>query len=285
MQTPTRGCHRLRVCSPASHAARLAACPRSARRARAPPPLPPLALCARRRLLPRCPSASAAAAPAPLELPGPVVVIDNYDSFTYNLVQYLYDAGVPASRLTVLRNDEATCAEIAALRPAGILISPGPGAPEESGVCLEACLSLGPRFPLLGVCMGHQCIGQAFGGRVVRVPTGLMHGKASAVSWADDAPGSVLLGMPSPFQAARYHSLCVSRDGLPADLAVTAWVEDGTVMGLRSRRWPWVQGIQFHPESVLTSGGSRITANWAQGLAAAAAEAGRSAAEVAGGAR
>ena len=217
-------------------------------------------------------AASAGCAPSPsqpLSLPGPVVVIDNYDSFTYNLVQYLYDAGVPPSQLLVLKNDEAAASvdAISALRPAGVLISPGPGTPEESGVCLDACLHLGPRFPLFGVCMGHQCIGQAFGGRVVRAPTGLMHGKSSPVVWDDALEGSVLEGMASPFSAARYHSLVVDRSGLPACLRVTAWVDDGTIMGLRHIEFPWIQGVQFHPESIITAGGARIVTNWARGLA------------------
>jgi len=203
-------------------------------------------------------------------------------SFTYNLVQYLWDEGAD---LAVFKNDEKSVAEIAALRPRGVLISPGPGAPEESGISLQACAELGPRFPLLGVCMGHQCIGQVFGGKVVRAPTGLMHGKSSPV-FHDPAsdPGGLLQGLSrraarpasffpshprtrSPFLAARYHSLAVSRDGFPEEqLRVTAWVEDGTIMALRHRQFPWIQGVQFHPESIITENGRTIVRNWLSSL-------------------
>ena len=194
-----------------------------------------------------------------------MVVIDNYDSFTYNLVQYLWDEG---AELVVFRNDEKTCAEIAALRPRGILISPGPGAPEESGIALQVCAELGPRFPLFGVCMGHQCIGQAFGGRVVRSPTGLMHGKQSPVFHDPDDVGGLLQGLSSPFRAARYHSLAIARDAsFPEDaLKVTAWVEDGTIMAVRHRQFPWIQGVQFHPESIITENGRLIIRNWLNSL-------------------
>lgn len=195
---------------------------------------------------------------------GPVVVIDNYDSFTYNLVQYLWDEG---TELVVFKNDEKSVAEIAALNPRGVLISPGPGAPEESGIALEACSVLGPQFPLFGVCMGHQCIGQAFGGRVVRVPTGLMHGKQSPVFHDPSDAGGLLQGLASPFMAARYHSLCIDRAGFPEEeLKVTAWVQDGTVMAVRHRKYPWIQGVQFHPESIITDNGKLIIRNWLASL-------------------
>ena len=195
---------------------------------------------------------------------GAVVVIDNYDSFTYNLVQYLWDEGTD---LVVFKNDERSVAQIAAMKPRGVLISPGPGAPEESGIALEACRVLGPQFPLFGVCMGHQCIGQAFGGRVVRVPTGLMHGKQSPVFHDPEDAGGLLQGLPSPFNAARYHSLCIDRAGFPEEeLKVTAWVEDGTIMAVRHRKYPWIQGVQFHPESIITDNGKLIIRNWLNSL-------------------
>ena len=193
-----------------------------------------------------------------------MVVIDNYDSFTYNLVQYLWDEG---THLVVFKNDEKTVEEIAALNPRGILISPGPGAPEDSGIALQACAELGPRFPLFGVCMGHQCIGQTFGGRVVRAPTGLMHGKQSPVFHDSEDHGGLLEGMTSPFMAARYHSLAVAREGFPeGELKITAWVEDGTIMAVRHRKYPWIQGVQFHPESIITDNGRLIIRNWLRSL-------------------
>lgn len=193
-----------------------------------------------------------------------MVVIDNYDSFTYNLVQYLWDEG---THLVVFKNDEKTVEEIAALNPRGILISPGPGAPEDSGIALQACAELGPRFPLFGVCMGHQCIGQTFGGRVVRAPTGLMHGKQSPVFHDTDDHGGLLEGMASPFMAARYHSLAIAREGFPdGELKITAWVEDGTIMAVRHRKYPWIQGVQFHPESIITDNGRLIIRNWLRSL-------------------
>lgn len=193
-----------------------------------------------------------------------MVVIDNYDSFTYNLVQYLWDEG---THLVVFKNDEKTVEEIAALNPRGILISPGPGAPEDSGIALQACAELGPRFPLFGVCMGHQCIGQTFGGRVVRAPTGLMHGKQSPVFHDTDDHGGLLEGMASPFMAARYHSLAIAREGFPdGELKITAWVEDGTIMAVRHRKYPWIQGVQFHPESIITDNGRLVIRNWLRSL-------------------
>uniref|UniRef100_A0A383W6D7 anthranilate synthase n=1 Tax=Tetradesmus obliquus TaxID=3088 RepID=A0A383W6D7_TETOB len=187
---------------------------------------------------------------------GPIVVIDNYDSFTYNLVQYLGDLGAD---FLVLKNDEKTVDEIRALNPAGILVSPGPGKPTDSGISLQAVRELGPDFPLFGVCMGHQCIGEAFGGDVVRAPCGVMHGKTSPVFHTDKG---VLQGLENPFQAARYHSLVISQTACPEDLEITAWTEDGTIMAVQHKKYPHIQGVQFHPESIITQNGKRIVANF-----------------------
>jgi len=162
------------------------------------------------------------------------------------------------------------------MNPAGVLVSPGPGAPEESGISLEAVAKLGPRFPLFGVCMGHQCIGKAFGGNVVRAPGGVMHGKTSAVTHAGVG---LLEGLPSPFLAARYHSLVIEADSCPDCLEVTARTqEDGVIMAVRHRDFPWVQGVQFHPESIITDGGMAIVKNFVDSLEAGAT-AGAAAAE------
>lgn len=191
---------------------------------------------------------------------GKVVLIDNYDSFTYNLSQYL---GTLGCEHDVYKNDELTIAELDALNARGILVSPGPGAPDEAGISLAVCAELGPRTPVFGVCMGHQCIGQAFGGKVIRAPLGLMHGKSSPVQHTD---AGVLEGMPQPFKAARYHSLVIERESCPECLEVTAWTEDGTIMGVRHRAYPHVQGVQFHPESIITDTGLRICENWVSSL-------------------
>jgi anthranilate synthase/aminodeoxychorismate synthase-like glutamine amidotransferase len=180
-----------------------------------------------------------------------VLLIDNYDSFTFNLAQYLGELGAPP---IVRRNDQITLDEIAELRPDRIVISPGPGRPEDAGVTVDVIRRFGPTVPLLGVCLGHQAIGLAYGGRVVRAPV-LMHGKTSTVE--HDGRG-VFKGMRAPFAAARYHSLAVSADGWPDALEIAARAaEDGTVMALRHRAHP-VHGVQFHPESVLTGEGRRI---------------------------
>ena len=184
-----------------------------------------------------------------------ILVIDNYDSFTYNLVQYLGELG---AEVRVLRNDAVTVDEVAAARPLRIVISPGPGRPEDAGVTMSVIKRFGESTPILGVCLGHQAIGAAFGGDVVRagVP---MHGKTSTIE--HDGKG-VFRGIPGPFVAARYHSLVVSEKTLPADLEVTARTrEDSTVMGLRHRRLP-VHGVQFHPESILTGEGKTILRNF-----------------------
>lgn len=183
-----------------------------------------------------------------------VVVIDNYDSFTYNLVQYLGELGAEP---LVHRNDMVTVEEVEALQPAAILISPGPGRPDDAGVSNAVIERLGPRIPIFGVCLGHQCIGQVFGGRVVRAAQ-VMHGKTS---WIRHTGTGVMAGLDNPFEATRYHSLVVERDTLPAVLEVTAETEDGVVMGLRHRQHP-IEGVQFHPESILTSAGKDLLANF-----------------------
>ena len=185
-----------------------------------------------------------------------VLVIDNYDSFTYNLVQYLGELG---EQVLVRRNDEITLAEIAPLDPVAVVLSPGPGTPAEAGICKELLVQLGPTLPVLGVCLGHQCLGEAFGGTVRRASQ-VMHGKVSRVTHAEQ---SVFRGIPSPFAATRYHSLVVDREHLPADLEVTAWTDDGTVMGLRHRQYP-LAGVQFHPEAILTEHGHALLANFLQ---------------------
>jgi anthranilate synthase/aminodeoxychorismate synthase-like glutamine amidotransferase len=184
-----------------------------------------------------------------------VLVIDNYDSFTYNLVQYLGELG---ATVTVRRNDETTINEITAMAPERILISPGPGRPEQAGITLDVIREFGQRLPMLGVCLGHQAMGMACGGQVVRAPLP-MHGKTSTVE--HDGRG-VFVGITAPFQASRYHSLVVAGDGWPQTLEVTARSqEDGLVMGLRHRTWP-MHGVQFHPESILTNEGRRILRNF-----------------------
>ena len=184
-----------------------------------------------------------------------VVVVDNYDSFTYNLVQYLGELG---ATMTVVRNDEATVDQIAALHPEAIVISPGPGRPEDAGITMDVIRELGERIPVLGVCLGHQAIGAVFGGSVVRAATP-MHGKTSTIE--HDGRG-VFSGITGPFVASRYHSLVVSEEGLPSELEVTARTrEDNEIMGLRHRTWP-VYGVQFHPESILTGEGHHILRNF-----------------------
>jgi anthranilate synthase/aminodeoxychorismate synthase-like glutamine amidotransferase len=187
-----------------------------------------------------------------------IVVVDNYDSFTYNLVQYLGELG---ATVTVVRNDEATVEQIAALQPQGIVISPGPGRPEDAGITMSVIRELGERIPVLGVCLGHQAIGAVFGGSVVRAATP-MHGKTSTI---EHVGRGVFTGLAGPFLASRYHSLIVADAGLPPELEVTARTsEDGSIMGLRHRTWP-VHGVQFHPESILTGEGRRILRNFLDG--------------------
>jgi anthranilate synthase/aminodeoxychorismate synthase-like glutamine amidotransferase len=184
-----------------------------------------------------------------------ILVIDNYDSFTYNLVQYLGELG---TQPLVRRNNEITLDEIAELRPERIVISPGPGRPEQAGITLDVVKRFGPTIPLLGVCLGHQAIGMAFGGSVVRA-IAPMHGKTSRIS--HDGRG-VFAGIASPFTVARYHSLVVAKPGLPPELEIAAETEDdGTVMALRHREFP-IHGVQFHPESILTREGSHLLRNF-----------------------
>jgi anthranilate synthase component II len=198
----------------------------------------------------------------------PIVVIDNYDSFTYNLVQYLGEISreLPTSDklgdLQVYRNDRITLAEIKALDPAGIVISPGPGRPEDAGVSLDLIAQLGPTYPILGVCLGHQSIGQIYGGDVIRAPE-LMHGKTSPVHHNNTG---VFNGLEDPFVATRYHSLIVDRDTCPDCLEITAWLADGTIMGLRHREYRHIQGVQFHPESILTVQGKQLLKNFLESL-------------------
>jgi anthranilate synthase/aminodeoxychorismate synthase-like glutamine amidotransferase len=183
-----------------------------------------------------------------------LLLIDNYDSFTYNLYQYLAELGTD---VLVRRNDKITLEEAAALGPDRIVISPGPGAPHEAGVSSAIVERLGPSVPTLGVCLGHQCIGQVFGGRVVRAPEPV-HGKTAAIYHRGEG---VLAGLPSPFTATRYHSLIVERASLPDALEVTAETTDGLIMGLRHRLYP-IEGVQFHPESVLTTAGKGLLRNF-----------------------
>jgi anthranilate synthase/aminodeoxychorismate synthase-like glutamine amidotransferase len=183
-----------------------------------------------------------------------ILVIDNYDSFTYNLVQYLGELG---ARLEVVRNDVLDLPAVIAMNPERVVVSPGPGNPDQAGLSLEVIRRLGPTVPLLGVCLGHQAIGQAFGATIVRAKT-QMHGKTSAIR--HDGRG-VFAGLSNPLVATRYHSLAVLRETVPDDLEITATTEDGEIMGLRHRRYP-VEGVQFHPESILTVEGKQLLKNF-----------------------
>ena len=190
-----------------------------------------------------------------------IIVIDNYDSFTYNLVQYLGELGAElpvAKEVQVYRNDQITLAEIRSLQPAAVVISPGPGRPEDAGISLKLIAELGPSLPILGVCLGHQSIGQVFGGKIVSAPV-LMHGKTSQVQHSGVG---VFQGMESPLTATRYHSLVIEKQSCPEVLEITAWVEDGTIMGVRHREYPHIEGVQFHPESVLTTSGKQLLRNF-----------------------
>ena len=183
-----------------------------------------------------------------------LLMIDNYDSFTYNLVQYLGELG---QEVRVVRNDENSVEEIEAMRPERIVLSPGPCTPNEAGVSLDVIRKLGGRIPILGVCLGHQEIGQAFGGRIVHART-LMHGKVSSIHHLGQG---VFRGLPTPFEATRYHSLAIERASCPQELEVTAWTEDGEIMGVRHRSLP-IEGVQFHPESILTQHGHALLRNF-----------------------
>ncbi len=183
-----------------------------------------------------------------------VLLIDNYDSFTFNIYQYIEEAG---ARCRVVRNDELGVEEIKRMNPGRIVISPGPGTPDESGVSLAVLKQLSPRIPTLGVCLGHQAIGQVYGGRVIRARK-LMHGKVSPVK--HNGKG-LYAGLPTPFNATRYHSLIVERSSLPSCLQITCETLDGVIMGLKHRSLP-IHGVQFHPESIMTEGGKRLIANF-----------------------
>jgi anthranilate synthase component 2 len=186
-----------------------------------------------------------------------LLMIDNYDSFTYNLVQYLGELG---EDVKVVRNDEMSVDEIEALAPGRIVLSPGPCTPNEAGVSLDLVTRFAGRVPILGVCLGHQAIGQAFGGKIVHAKT-LMHGKVSRIHHRGEG---VFAGLPTPYDATRYHSLAIERESCPDVLEVTAWTEDGEIMGVRHRTLP-IEGVQFHPESILTQHGHALLSNFLKG--------------------
>jgi anthranilate synthase component II len=183
-----------------------------------------------------------------------LLLIDNYDSFTYNLVHYLGELGAACH---VVRNDKITAAEAIRRKPKGIVLSPGPCTPNEAGICLELIEQAGPKIPILGVCLGHQAIGQVYGGKVVRAPV-LMHGKLSKIT---NTGKGVFQGLPRSFEVTRYHSLIVAREGLPSSLTVTAKTADGLIMGLQHKTHP-VHGVQFHPESIASEHGHALLANF-----------------------
>jgi len=185
-----------------------------------------------------------------------LLMIDNYDSFTYNLVQYLGELG---EEVLVRRNDEVTLEEVDAMKPDRIVVSPGPCTPNEAGISVPLIERLGGHYPVLGVCLGHQSIGQAFGGRIVHARE-VMHGKVSTISHNGEG---VFKGLPNPFQATRYHSLVIDRESLPDCLEVTAWTDDGEIMGVRHKTLP-IEGVQFHPESILTEHGHDLLRNFLQ---------------------
>ena len=195
-----------------------------------------------------------------------IIVIDNYDSFTYNLVQYLGELGTEfpvAAEIQVYRNDKISLEEIGKSGAAGVVISPGPGRPEDGGISMDLIRELGPvGLPILGVCLGHQSIGQVFGGKIVSAKE-LMHGKTSQVHHAGVG---VFEGVENPLTATRYHSLVIDRESCPEALEITAWVEDRTIMGVRHRTYPHIQGVQFHPESILTASGKKLLGNFLKEL-------------------
>ena len=194
-----------------------------------------------------------------------ILFIDNYDSFTYNLVDYI---GQFTEDLRVYRNDELTTTDVQAMQPQGIVISPGPGTPADAGISNAVIESFHRTIPILGVCLGHQCIGQVFGACIVRAPEPV-HGKASPVYHNGHA---MFHRIPSPFPAGRYHSLIIDADTLPPDFTITAWTEEGIIMGIQHREFP-LTGVQFHPESVLTPDGKQLIANWLRGIGINAPEA------------
>lgn len=196
-----------------------------------------------------------------------LLVVDNYDSFTYNLVQYLGELAVEfevAQDIQVFRNDQITLVEIERLQPDAIVISPGPGRPQDAGISLELIDKMGTQVPILGVCLGHQSIGQVFGGDVVAAPI-LMHGKTSPINHTSKG---VFSGLENPFTATRYHSLVIDQETCPDVLEITAWTEDGTIMGVRHRNYPHIEGVQFHPESILTTSGKQLLKNFLNNLTA-----------------
>ena len=186
-----------------------------------------------------------------------LLLIDNYDSFTYNLFQYLNELG---EEVVVVRNDKTTIEEIAGMKPQRIVISPGPSIPQRAGISNEVIKHFAAELPILGVCLGHQCLGYSYGATIRQAPE-IMHGKSSPIHHNNQG---VLAGLPNPFSAIRYHSLVVQREGLPDCLEVTAWTDDGTIMGLRHRQYP-VEGVQFHPESFMTQVGKDVLRNFLAG--------------------
>lgn len=200
-----------------------------------------------------------------------IIVIDNYDSFTYNLVQYLGELGAEfpvAAEIQVYRNDQISLEQIRDLKPNGVVISPGPGRPEDAGISLDLIQQLGPGLPILGVCLGCQSIGQVFGGKIVSALE-LMHGKTSQVSHTGVG---VFRSLENPLTATRYHSLVIDPQTCPDVLEITAWVEDGTIMGVRHRNYPHIEGVQFHPESVLTASGKQLLRNFLEQLSPSVVE-------------
>ena len=194
-----------------------------------------------------------------------IIVIDNYDSFTYNLVQYLGELATNfpiASEIKVFRNDKISLEQVREIHPDGVVISPGPGRPEDAGISLNLIEQFGSSVPILGVCLGHQSIGQAFGGKIVPAPE-LMHGKTSFVKHSGVG---VFQELENPMTATRYHSLVIERQSCPEILEITAWLEDGTIMGVRHRNYPHIEGVQFHPESVLTISGKQLLQNFLKQL-------------------
>jgi anthranilate synthase/aminodeoxychorismate synthase-like glutamine amidotransferase len=183
-----------------------------------------------------------------------LLVIDNYDSFTYNLVQYLGEMG---AEMAIFRNDQITLSEIEVMQPEKIVISPGPCTPKEAGISIDVIRKFGSHIPILGVCLGHQAIGEAFGGEVIRAPR-LMHGKTSMIKHDGH---TIYQGLPNPFEATRYHSLIIRRESMPDDLQITAWTQEGEIMGVRHKSFP-VEGVQFHPESILTQVGKDLLKNF-----------------------
>jgi anthranilate synthase/aminodeoxychorismate synthase-like glutamine amidotransferase len=186
-----------------------------------------------------------------------LLLIDNYDSFTYNLYQYFCELG---QEVRVIRNDKTTIQEIEAMAPQRIVISPGPSTPLQAGISNEVIRHFGPNLPILGVCLGHECIGYSYGG-VIRQAKQIMHGKASSIHHNNEG---VFKGLPDPISVIRYHSLVVKKEGLPECLEITAWTDDGTVMGIKHREYP-IEGVQFHPESFMTQGGKDILKNFLNG--------------------